>query len=165
MEKIENKFIRYVKIDTESSESSSTYPSTSKQLILANLLKDELNNLGLEAEVDEFGLVYCKIEGDNSKKKIGLIAHMDTAPTLPGGNFEPRFIYNYDGNDIKLNEKYTLSPKQFPTLKNEIRKNPELFGLLPKEEYPVIIAFDACKESVSFQIHPTDAYARNKLNL
>lgn len=122
MEKIENKFIRYVKIDTESSESSSTYPSTSKQLILANLLKDELNNLGLEAEVDEFGLVYCKIEGDNSKKKIGLIAHMDTAPTLPGGNFEPRFIYNYDGNDIKLNEKYTLSPKQFPTLKNEINK-------------------------------------------
>ena len=75
MEKIENKFIRYVKIDTESSESSSTYPSTSKQLILANLLKDELNNLGLEAEVDEFGLVYCKIEGDNSKKKIGLIAY------------------------------------------------------------------------------------------
>ena len=68
MEKIENKFIRYVKIDTESSESSSTYPSTSKQLILANLLKDELNNLGLEAVVDEFGLVYCKIEGDNSKK-------------------------------------------------------------------------------------------------
>lgn len=118
MEKIENKFIRYVKIDTESSETSYSYPSTSKQLILANLLKDELVSLGIKnAYVDEYGLVYAHIDGDNSLPKIGLIAHMDTAPTIQGGNFEPRIIENYDGEDIKLNDIYKLSDKQFPHLR------------------------------------------------
>lgn len=84
-------------------------------------------------------------------------------------------LYAYDGNkeEDSIGIVYSVSGiddfdceiNGRTTLKNEIRKNPELFGLLPKEEYPVIIAFDACKESVSFQIHPTDAYARNKLNL
>ena len=65
MEKIENKFIRYVKIDTESSETSFTYPSTDKQLNLANLLKDELIDMGIKnAYVDEFGLVYAQIDGE-----------------------------------------------------------------------------------------------------
>lgn len=117
MEKIENKFIRYVKIDTQSSETSSSYPSTEKQLVLANLLNEELKQLGINSYVDEYGLVYGAIEGDNSKPKIGLIAHMDTAPTIEGGNFEPRIITSFDGNDIKLNEKYTLSNQQFPSLK------------------------------------------------
>lgn len=116
MEKIENKFIRYAKIDTQSSETSSTYPSTSKQLILANLLNEELHSLGVESYVDEYGLLYAKIDGDNTKKKIGLIAHLDTAPTIEGGNFEPRIIKNYDGNDIKLNDKYYLSKEMFPEL-------------------------------------------------
>lgn len=123
MEKIENKFIRYAKIDTESSETSSTYPSTSKQLNLAKLLKEELTSLGVEAYIDEYGLVYAHIDGDNTKPKIGLIAHMDTAPTIQGGNFEPRIIKNYDGKDIILNEKYTLSNKQFPHLKSLINKD------------------------------------------
>ena len=113
MERIENKFIRYAKIDTESSETSTTYPSTSKQLNLAKLLKEELTSLGVEAYIDEFGLVYAHIDGDNTKPKIGLIAHMDTAPTIQGGNFEPRIIRNYDGKDIILNEKYTLSNPSF----------------------------------------------------
>lgn len=120
MEKIENKFIRYVKIDTESDEHSSTYPSTSKQLNLANLLLEELTNLGVEAYIDEFGLVYAKIDGDNSKERIGLIAHLDTAPTIRGGNFEPKIVTNYNGEDIKLNDTYTLSKTMFPHL-NELK--------------------------------------------
>ena len=116
MEKIENKFIRYVKIDTESSETSTTYPSTEKQLNLSRLLNEELLNLGIESYVDEYGLVYAKIDGDNSKEKIGLIAHVDTAPTIRGGNFEPRIVNNYNGEDIKLNDTYTLTSKMFPHL-------------------------------------------------
>lgn len=122
MEKIENKFIRYVKIDTESDERSSTYPSTEKQLILAKLLLEELTSLGIDAHMDEYGLVYGKINGDNSMPKIGLIAHMDTAPALRGGNFEPRIITNYNGNDVPLNDTYTLSTKQFPSLKELVGK-------------------------------------------
>lgn len=117
MEKIEERFIRYIKIDTESSESSDTYPSTEKQLDLARLLNEELQAMGIDSEMDEFGLVYAKIEGDNSLPKIGLIAHMDTAPTLRGGNYSPRIIENYDGEDVLLNDRYTLSPKQFSSLK------------------------------------------------
>ena len=116
MEKIENKFIRYVKIDTESSETSSTYPSTEKQLNLSRLLNEELLNLGIESYIDEYGLVYAKIDGGNSKEKIGLIAHVDTAPTIRGGNFEPKIVNNYNGEDVVLNDTYTLSNKMFPHL-------------------------------------------------
>lgn len=122
MEKIENKFIRYVKIDTESSETSTSNPSTFKQFDLAKLLTKELEELGFEVELDKYGLVYAKLDGDPSLAKIGLIAHMDTAPTIRGGNFEPRFVYNYDGNDIKLNQTYSLSPNIFPSLKDVIGK-------------------------------------------
>ena len=118
MEKVEDKFIRYVKIDTEADENSTSYPSSAKELDLARLLHKELLDLGIEAELDEWGLVYAKIPGDNSLPKIGLIAHMDTAPTIRGGNFEPRIIENYNGKDIKLNDVYTLSPTQFPHLNN-----------------------------------------------
>ena len=123
MEKIENRFIRYVKIDTEADENSSSYPSSAKQLDLAKLLHQELLDLGLESELNEWGLVYAKLPGDNSLPKIGLIAHMDTAPTIRGGNFEPRIINNYDGKDIKLNDVYTLSPTQFPHLTELINKS------------------------------------------
>lgn len=122
MEKIEDKFIRYVKIDTESDEHSTTYPSTEKQWTLARLLYQELTDLGIQAEIDPYGLVYAKIDGDPSRPKIGLIAHMDTAPTIRGGNFEPRIVANYDGKDIPLNEEYTLSPSQFPHLHQAVGK-------------------------------------------
>lgn len=116
MEKIEERFIRYIQIDTESSETTNTYPSTDKQLDLARLLNEELQAMGIDSEIDEFGLVYAQIEGDNLLPKIGLIAHMDTAPTLRGGNYSPRIVENYDGGDIFLNSRYTLSPSQFPSL-------------------------------------------------
>lgn len=119
--KIEEKFIRYVKIDTKSDENSLSTPSTKCQLSLAKLLVEELHSLGVtNAYLDEFGLVYGQIEGDETKDPIGLIAHMDTSPDLDGGNFEPRVISSYDGKDIKLNDQYTLSPKDFPSLKEKI---------------------------------------------
>ena len=118
MEKIEAKFIRYAKIDTESSDNSTTYPSTLKQLELAKLLKQELLGLGIkDVEMDQFGLVYAHIPGEKAMPTIGLIAHMDTATSIQGGNFEPRVVKDYDGKDIKLNDTYTLGPTQFPHLK------------------------------------------------
>lgn len=122
MERIEERFVRYIKIDTEADENSTSYPSSLKQLDLAKLLYEELKELGIEVELDQWGLVYAKIPGDDSLPKIGLIAHMDTAPTIRGGNFEPRFVSNYDGQDVKLNDVYTLSPKQFPHLLNLVNK-------------------------------------------
>lgn len=118
MEKIEKKFIRYARFDTQSSESSTTHPSTAEQVIFATLLSQEFKKLGIESYIDKHGLLYAKIDGNNAKKKIGLVAHLDTAPTIQGGNFEPRIIHNYDGNDIPLNDKYTLSNQMFPELKD-----------------------------------------------
>ena len=119
MEKIAEKLIRYAKIDTMSDEHSSTYPSTAKQLNLAKVLKAELDKMHIESYIDEYGLVYAKLDGDDNKEKIGLIAHMDTSPSLKGGNFEPRIITNYDGKDIVLNDTYTLSVNDFPSLKSK----------------------------------------------
>ena len=119
MEKIAEKLIRYAKIDTMSDEHSSTYPSTAKQLNLAKVLKAELDKMHIESYIDEYGLVYAKLDGDDNKEKIGLIAHMDTSPSLKGGNFEPRIITNYDGKDITLNDTYTLSVNDFPSLKSK----------------------------------------------
>lgn len=119
MEKIAEKLIRYAKIDTMSDEHSSTYPSTAKQLNLAKVLKAELDKMNIDSNIDEYGLVYAKLDGDDSKEKIGLIAHMDTSPSLQGGNFEPRIINNYDGKDIILNDTYTLSVNDFPSLKSK----------------------------------------------
>ena len=117
MIKIEDKFIRYMKVDTKSDDFSSSTPSTMIQLNLAKMLVEELHVLGIDnAYLDEHGLVYASLEGDNSKDPIGLISHMDTSPELDGGNYEPRRIHNYQGEDIKLNDKYTLSPKRFPSL-------------------------------------------------
>lgn len=119
MEKIAEKLIRYAKIDTMSDEHSSSYPSTAKQLNLAKVLKAELDKMHIESYIDEYGLVYAKLDGDDNKEKIGLIAHMDTSPSLKGGNFEPRIINNYDGKDITLNDTYTLSVNDFPSLKSK----------------------------------------------
>lgn len=119
---IEN-FLRYVKIDTQSSEESSDkVPSTEKQRNLAKLLYQELTALGAE-EVrydEEHGYVYAVISSnldtpesnmpdrDNSVPAIGFIAHMDTSPAVSGEHVHPRVIENYDGNDIVLNQEANI---------------------------------------------------------
>ena len=102
-----DRFLRYVKIDTQSQEDQTTTPSTRKQLNLANLLAKELTALGAEnVRVSEFGIVYATVPGnlpDNSKVPvIGFIAHMDTSPAVSGENVNPIFHKNYQGGDITL---------------------------------------------------------------
>ena len=118
-----DRFLRYVKIDTQSAEDQTTVPSTRKQLNLANLLAKELTALGAEAvRVSEFGIVYAMIPGnlpDNSKVPVvGFIAHMDTSPEVSGENVNAIIHKNYQGGDIVLPK----DPSQVIT----VAKNPVL---------------------------------------
>jgi len=109
------RFIRYAQIDTQADENSSTIPSTEKQKNLSSLLVNELKELGLsDAFMDEYGVVYGHLPGEGDK--IGFNSHVDTALEVTGTNCQPKIIEKYDGKDIKLNEKYVLSAKQFPNL-------------------------------------------------
>ena len=122
-----DRFLRYVKIDTQSQEDQTTTPSTRKQLNLANLLSRELAALGAQnVRVSEFGIVYATVPGnlpDNSKVPVvGFIAHMDTSPAVSGENVNPVFHKNYQGGDITL-------PKD-PTQIIAVAKNPVLKTLI-----------------------------------
>src|SRR5512141_1706977 len=102
-----DRFLRYVKIDTQSKEDQTTVPSTPKQLNLANLLAKELTALGAQhVRIGEFGIVYATIPGnlaDNSKVPvIGFISHMDTSEAVSGENVNPIIHKNYQGGDIVL---------------------------------------------------------------
>lgn len=126
-EPVLDRFLRYVKIDTQSQEDQTTTPSTRKQLNLANLLAKELTTLGVQnVRVSEFGIVYATLPGnlpDNSKVPVvGFIAHMDTSPAVSGENVTPVFHKNYQGGDIKL-------PKD-PTQIISVEKNPVLKTLI-----------------------------------
>jgi tripeptide aminopeptidase len=119
MEKVIDKFIRYVKIDTQSSEESATMPSTEKQLTLANMLMEELKAMGLEdASVDNNGYVMATLKSNTDKNVpvVGFIAHMDTAPDASDENVKPQFVENYQGQDISLGNTAMLSPADFPEL-------------------------------------------------
>lgn len=114
-----DKFINYVKFDTQSEYGSSTFPSTLKQKDLGAYLVDELKSLGLDnAYMDEFGYVYAILKSNvDSDKSIGLIAHMDTATEVSGKNVNPQIINNYDGNTITLPNGLTMDPKTYSSLK------------------------------------------------
>ena len=117
-----DRFIKYVQIDTQSDDKNLSAPSTEKQKVLGNILVEELKSLGLDnAYMDEYGIVYAHLDGEG--ETIGLNAHIDTATNISGKDVKPQIIKNYDGGDIKLNEKYTLSPNQFPSLKHHIGKD------------------------------------------
>ena len=123
MQSVIERFIRYVKIDTESARKSDTYPSTLKQLNLAKMLEDELKALGLEdAGTDEYGYVTATLPANietDGLPVVGFLAHMDTSPDLSGANVNPQFIENYDGSTVVLNQdlNLTMSPEEFPDLK------------------------------------------------
>ena len=120
--RVEERFLKYVAVDTQSDEASMTSPSTEKQLVLAQMLADELKELGLEdAHVDAFGVVYAKLSANaQGFPAIGLNAHMDTATDLSGANVSPRIVANYDGGEIVLNPDVKMGPKEFPVLKEHI---------------------------------------------
>src|SRR5687767_13482400 len=126
-EPVLDRFLRYVKIDTQSQEDQQTTPSTRKQLNLASLLAKELTTLGAQnVRVSEFGIVYATVPGnlaDNSKVPVvGFIAHMDTSPAVSGENVNAIFHKNYQGGDIVLPK----DPSQVIT----VAKNPVLKTLI-----------------------------------
>lgn len=120
---IVERFINYTKFDTQSAEDSQTVPSTSKQLIFAKYLKEELEHEGLEdVEMDEKGYIYATLKSNVKKEipTIGFISHYDTSPDASGANIKARVVKNYDGKDIVLSEGIISSPSKFPELKAHI---------------------------------------------
>jgi tripeptide aminopeptidase len=118
-----SRFLRYVSVDTQSNEDSETCPSTAKQLKLAGILFDELNDIGLaDVSLDENGYLMATLPANTVRKipVIGFIAHMDTSPDMPGENILPGIISDYNGKDIILNpdQNITLSVSEFPELKD-----------------------------------------------
>ena len=121
MEKILDRFLRYVAVDTQSNEESESQPSAAKELDLLRMLRDELAALGVEAELDEYGYVMARIpasEGCEAVPAIGFIAHVDTAPDASGANVKPQIIPDYDGAPIALKgvPGLFLDPAEFPEL-------------------------------------------------
>ena len=120
MEKILDRFLRYVAVDTQSCEESDSQPSSAKQWNLLSMLRDELLALGVEAELDEFGYVMGRIPANTDKPvpKLGFIAHVDTSPDAPGEGVKPQIIENYDGGDIALKgvPGLFLKPSEFPEM-------------------------------------------------
>lgn len=115
------RLLKYVKIYTTSDEESKTVPSTSRQFDLAKILVKEMKDIGIEdVKVDDKCYVYGYIKatkGYENKPSIGLIAHMDTAPSACGENVNPKIIENYNGEDVILKEGTVLSVEKFPHLK------------------------------------------------
>ena len=114
------RFLQYVQIDTQSDDASTSTPSASKELNLTKKLAGELEELGIPHEIDEFGRLYGWMKGEEGWDPIGLNAHVDTALECSGANVKPRIIEKYDGGTIVLNETYSMSPKEFPTLGEHI---------------------------------------------
>ena len=119
---VEERFLKYIAVDTTSDPSSDTFPSTKSQLDFAAALREEMESLGLEnVSIDQYGYVFGTIPStikDYSGKILGFISHMDTSWTETGKNIRPRIIKRYDGKDIVLNEEKNIimSPRDFSNL-------------------------------------------------
>ena len=127
MEKVQDKFLRYVGVWTTSDPESTEAPSTKRQFDLLNMLSDELKALGVKVKVSAKGVLMATIPSNVKAKKgekplpaIGFIAHVDTAPDAEGKDIKPQIIPDYNGKDIILNKakKVKLSTAMFPELKN-----------------------------------------------
>lgn len=119
MENITKRFLKYISFDTKSDPEKGEVqkPSTDGQLVLAKELKKELEELGLNAEINEEGFVFAKIPANSDKNlpKIGFISHMDTSPEMYGKIDNPQII-KYEGGDIKLNDTKSIRVEDFPYL-------------------------------------------------
>ncbi|MBE6182252.1 MAG: peptidase T [Rikenellaceae bacterium] len=117
---LQERFLKYVSFDTQSDENSNTFPSTEKQKVLLETLRDEMQALGMtEITMDQYGYVMGTIPasaGCETAPVIGFIAHVDTAPDMSGANIKPHIIEEYDGNDIPLNGQLTMCVEDFPEL-------------------------------------------------
>ena len=117
---LKERFLKYVSYDTQSSEESTTFPSTDKQKVLLEALRDEMKDLGMtEVAMDRYGYVMGTIPatpGCENAPVIGFIAHVDTSPDMSGKDVRPRVIEEYDGGDIVLNGQLTMKVSEFPEL-------------------------------------------------
>jgi tripeptide aminopeptidase len=118
-----DRFTSYVKVDTQSDYGSETTPSTPGQMTLANMLVEELKQIGMEeVAIDDNGYVMATLPSNTEKEVpvIGFLAHVDTATDFTGTNVKPQIVENYDGETIILNKDLhiELSPKDFPSLKD-----------------------------------------------
>ena len=113
------RFIRYVKIDTQSNDESTSTPSTSKQWDLLNLLKSELDALGVQNELTETGRLYAFVPGNEELVPIGVCAHVDTAPDFSGANVNPQIVEKYNGKKILLGDSgRVLDPAEYEILES-----------------------------------------------
>lgn len=122
---IKERFLTYINFDTQSDSCNPLSPSTSKQLVFAKYLTEELKNIGVEdTQMDQYGYVYAHIPASEgcTSSPLALIAHMDTAPDMSGASISPRVITNYNGENIVLNKEKNIvtSVSTFPSLKNFI---------------------------------------------
>lgn len=119
MDNITKRFLKYISFDTKSDPElgNTQKPSTPGQLVLAKELKKELEELGLEASINEEGFVFSKLASNTDKKipAVGFLSHMDTSPEMYGKIDDPQII-NYEGGDIKLNEERSIKVSEFPIL-------------------------------------------------
>lgn len=120
-----DRFLKYVAFDTQSDESTGVTPSTAKQMVFAEYLKSELEELGLkDISLDENGYLFATLPANVEREipTIGFIAHMDTSPDMSGANVNPRIVKDYDGKTITLcaEDNIVLSPEQFPELLDHV---------------------------------------------
>jgi len=118
-----DRFLKYVKYDTQSDEESTSFPSSEKQKVLSKDLAEELKKMGLEdAHMDEYGYVMATLPSNSDKNvpAIGFIAHVDTSPAVTGANVNPVIHKNYQGGDIKLpkDPSQIILESENPDLKN-----------------------------------------------
>ena len=121
MEKILDRFLRYVSVDTKADPESDSQPSAARELDLLKMLRDELHAMGVEATLNEYGYVMASIPSNCGKADvpaIGFIAHVDTAPDASGADIKPQIIENYDGGEIALKgvPGLNLKPSDFPEM-------------------------------------------------
>jgi len=121
--KLTERLARYARVDTQSTEASDTVPTTEGQRELAEMLVEELKEIGMtDVTIDENSYVMATLAGNTEKdvQTIGFLAHLDTATEVTGKNVQPQVVESYDGGDIILNEEdsLVLSPQQFPQLEN-----------------------------------------------
>ena len=123
------RLIRYAKVDTQSKPGVTCVPTTAKQFDLAKMLKEEMEKIGVsDVYLDEekcvvYGILPSNL--DHDAKKVGFVAHMDTAPDASGTDVKPWLLKDYDGSDIVLNQEQNIIMKvsDFPNLKNYIRQD------------------------------------------
>lgn len=120
---VTERFLDFVKYDTQSDELTDMTPSSPGQMEFAGYLKTVLEGMGLQdVDLDDNGYLMATLPANTNRQipTIGFIAHMDTSPDMSGKHVKPRIVKDYDGGVIKLNEEYNLDPAEFPELKNYV---------------------------------------------